>query len=169
MRKFAFILVSTKDNNTSIPNYDLVNGIPSFFKSNWNLLNPTSYLLQDMTEMKRVVQEVVQQLIDEHVKKNHKLIDGTDVELNLVKKDYSNLITPNRYGKYTVSNLDSTFTSNGQTNRIKLDTNGIMEYSIKFSYDEKVNQLDSSLVINDKRYYYQASPIWDESDRTIFA
>ena len=44
-REFAFLLVSMKDGNTSTPNYDLVDGIPSFAKSNWNLLNPMSYLL----------------------------------------------------------------------------------------------------------------------------
>lgn len=57
-REFVFILISTKDNNTSIPNYDLVDGIPDFKKSNWRLLNPMSYLLQDVLEMKKVVQEV---------------------------------------------------------------------------------------------------------------
>ena len=37
--RFSFILVSTKDNNTSIPNYDLTkNGIPDFEKSNWSLV-----------------------------------------------------------------------------------------------------------------------------------
>lgn len=44
-REFVFILVSMKDENVSIPNYDMVNGIPDFKKSGWKLLNPMSYLL----------------------------------------------------------------------------------------------------------------------------
>lgn len=47
-RDFVFLLVSLKNNNDSIPNYDLVDGIPNFTKSNWQLLNPMSYLLQDL-------------------------------------------------------------------------------------------------------------------------
>ena len=46
LRQFVFILMSMKDGiNTSMPNYDLVNGVPDFSKSGWVLLNPLSYLL----------------------------------------------------------------------------------------------------------------------------
>ena len=51
-REFAFILISTKNNNTSMPNYDMVEGVPDFTKTNWYLANPMSYLLQDLVGMK---------------------------------------------------------------------------------------------------------------------
>lgn len=54
-REFAFILISLQSDNTTTPNYDLVNGVPDFKKSGWNLLNPMSYLLQDLIEMKKIV------------------------------------------------------------------------------------------------------------------
>ena len=44
-REFVFILVSLQDNNDNIPNYDIVDHIPVFTKSKWQLLNPLSYLL----------------------------------------------------------------------------------------------------------------------------
>lgn len=165
-REFAFILVSTKDNNSSIPNYDLVDGIPSFQKTNWTLLNPLSYLLQDLDEMKKVVKSTFGELLESHIKEMHGLIGTRDIETNLVKKDYSNLITQNRVGKYSLSTVDSTYDG---SNRMKLDSNGILEYSIRYSFDEKANALSNEMVIQDRKHYHQASPIWDESDRTIFA
>ena len=44
-REFVFILISLQNNNTNIPNYDIVDHIPVFTKSKWQLLNPLSYLL----------------------------------------------------------------------------------------------------------------------------
>ena len=44
-RNFVFLLMSEKDNNSSIPNYELIDGIPNFSKTNWKLINPTSYLI----------------------------------------------------------------------------------------------------------------------------
>ena len=41
-------------------------------------------------------------------------------------------------------------------------SNGIMEHDIQYSFDARANQQD--IVIDDRRYYYQKSPIWDESD-----
>lgn len=69
-----FILISTKDGNESVPNYDMVNGIPDFTKTNWSLLNPMSYLLQDLVGMKEVVKNVFNTLMLEHIKKEHNLI-----------------------------------------------------------------------------------------------
>ena len=60
---FAFLLVSMKDDNTSIPNYDVIDGVPDFTKTNWFLLNPMSYLLQNLDGLKDVVREVFQQLV----------------------------------------------------------------------------------------------------------
>ena len=47
-----------------------------------------------------------------------------------------------------------------------LHSNGVMEYKVRYSFDMNANQ---QIRINDKRYYRQRSPIWDESDQTIFA
>lgn len=49
---------------------------------------------------------------------------------------------------------------------MKRSSNGILEYSIQYSFDEKANEF---IKIDDKRYYRQKSPIWDESDQTIFS
>mgnify|MGYP003291885589 CR=1 FL=1 len=80
----------------------MIDGIPNFSKTNWRLINPTSYLLQDLIEMKSLVKEVFQALLDEHVKEKHNLMNGTSVEQNLLKKDYSNLVTPWELGKYAI-------------------------------------------------------------------
>lgn len=49
---------------------------------------------------------------------------------------------------------------------MKKSSNGILEYAVSYSFDTKANQY---LWIKDKKYYYQKSPIWDESDQTIFS
>ena len=89
-----FILISLSDNNDSTPNYDIVDHIPVFTKSRWQLLNPLSYLLQNLNEMRDVVLGVFKQLVEEHVKNEHGLIGSGDIVNNLVRKDYSNLQTP---------------------------------------------------------------------------
>lgn len=109
--------------------------------------------------MKKLVKEVFDEILKLHVKKDHGLIGSADIEKNLIKKDYSNLLTPMRNGKYSLSIMDS--------NGIKMDSNGIMECSIKYSFESKANQKD--FWIDDRKYYHQKSPIWDESDQTIFA
>lgn len=45
LRDFVFILMSLKKDNANTPNYDIVDHIPDFTKSGWQLLNPLSYLL----------------------------------------------------------------------------------------------------------------------------
>ena len=75
-RQFIFILSSIKDNNTSTPNYDMVDGVPNFTKTNWQLINPMSYLMQDLIGMKSIVKDVFQSIIDNHVKNEHGLIGG---------------------------------------------------------------------------------------------
>ena len=47
----------------------------------------------------------------------------------------------------------------------KLSTNGILEYSLRYSFDQKANQ---DIKIEDSRYWLEKSPIWDDSDDTIF-
>lgn len=157
-REFMFILVSQKDGNDSIPNYDIVDGIPNFSKTNWSLLNPMSYLLQDLIGMKEVVKEVFQALLDAHVSEEHGLVNASDIGSNLVRKDYSNLSTSMVPGKMSL-NVPS-------GNGVKKCTNGIMECFVQYSFDIKANQY---LKIDDKRYYYEKSPVWDESDQTIFS
>ena len=157
-REFMFILVSQKDGNDSIPNYDMVDGIPNFSKTNWSLLNPMSYLLQDLIGMKEVVKEVFQALLDAHVSEEHGLVNASDIGSNLVRKDYSNLSTTMVPGKMSL-NVPS-------GNGVKKCTNGIMECFVQYSFDIKANQY---LKIDDKRYYYEKSPVWDESDQTIFS
>lgn len=157
-REFMFILVSQKDGNDSIPNYDMVDGIPNFSKTNWSLLNPMSYLLQDLIGMKEVVKEVFQALLDAHVSEEHGLVNASDIGSNLVRKDYSNLSTSMVPGKMSL-NVPS-------GNGVKKCTNGIMECFVQYSFDIKANQY---LKIDDKRYYYEKSPVWDESDQTIFS
>jgi hypothetical protein len=85
------MLVSNKDNNTSVPNYDLVDHVPDFSKSNWTLLNPTSFLLQDMVGLKQVVRETMQTIMDRHVASEHGLVGSGDLAGNLLRTDYSNL------------------------------------------------------------------------------
>ena len=54
----------------------MVDGIPDFTKSNWSLLNPMSYLLQDLIGMKEVVMAVFTALLNKHVKEEHGLVIG---------------------------------------------------------------------------------------------
>lgn len=169
-RDFVFMLISQKDNNDSIPNYELVDGIPNFSKTNWRLINPTSYLLQDLIEMKSLVKEVFQALLDEHVKEKHNLMNGTSVDQNLLKKDYSNLVTPWELGKYAIQ-ISNNVVRDDDTIKIteKKDSTGIMECFVEYGFDIKANPQDDEICIQDRKYYYQNSPIWDESDKTIFA
>ena len=96
--------MSMEDGNSSIPNYDLIDGIPDFIKSKWNLLNQMSYLLQDLIELKKVVHDVFSSLLKLHVKNEHGIIATTDIENNLLKKDYSNLYTWDKLGKFSLYN-----------------------------------------------------------------
>jgi hypothetical protein len=71
LREFAFILVSTINNNSSTPMYVMVDGIPDFTKTGWKLLNPMSYLLQDLVGMEKVVKEVFQNILSRHMVDEH--------------------------------------------------------------------------------------------------
>ena len=73
-REYVFILVSLIDNNDNIPNYDIVEHIPVFTKSKWQLINPLSYLLQNLNELRDVVLGVFKEMIEEHVKEEHGLV-----------------------------------------------------------------------------------------------
>jgi len=157
-REFAFILVSTKEVNTSIPNYNMVDGTPDFRKSNWKLVNPTSYLLQDIVGMREIVEGAFREVLDGHVKDDHGLAVSLDIKDNLLRRDYSNLRTPWETGKYSLNILD--------TPTLKKSSNGVMELSIRYAFDQKANQ---GVLIGDRRHYYRKSPIWDDSDHTIFA
>lgn len=166
-RTFVFILASTKDENYAVPNYDLVEGIPDFHKTNWNLLNPMSYLLQDLIEMKKVVKEVFQSLLEEHVQGQHSLAGGTkSIDSNLLKADYSNLSTSWDTGKYSLEVLEN---DDSRGTLVRRTSNGIMKISMKWGLDNKANHEDEGILIQGRRNYYQKSPIWDESDHTIFA
>ena len=71
-REYAFILVSINEGgNNAIPNYDIVEGLPVFDKSGWRLLNPLSYLLQNLESMREVVKEVFTSILEEHVEDEH--------------------------------------------------------------------------------------------------
>ena len=140
-REFVFILISTKDDNNSVPNYDIVDRIPNFTKSGWKLINPTSYLLQDMMEMKQVVKEVFENLLAEHVHTDHGLVGGTDeIGKNLLRKDFSNLSTSWGIGEYSLD-VSHEHLDNGKTFKRK-SSNGVLEYSIQYSFDEKANSQD---------------------------
>ena len=168
-REFVFILVSSKDNNDNTPNYDIVDHIPVFTKSGWQLLNPLSYLLQDLNEMRKVVLEVFEKLLAEHVEDEHGFIGSDDIANNLLKKDYSNLQTPWTNGKYSLEMSNEQVRGTGWTGRKVKSSNGIMEYDIKYGFEIAANNQGDEYQIQDKRYYYQKSPIWDESDHTIFS
>ena len=168
-RKFAFILVSIKEDNSSIPNYDLVDGLPDFTTTNWMLLNPTSYLLQDLEGMRKLVKELFQALLDRHVKEEHGLVVSGSIENDLLRKDYSNLNSKWELGNYTVVKSKSTITSNSHSTasaNVRLLSNGVLEQDWTYGFDAKANQM---LKISDARYYYSKSPIWDESDHSIFS
>ena len=149
-QEFAFLLVSTKKDNTSVPNYDMVDGVPNFDNTGWRLLNPTSYLLQDLSGMKLVVKEVFLDILNEHVKNEHKLIASQDIEQNLLKKDYSNLRTSWNVGDYSLNVVEG--------NSIRKSSNGIMELSVKYSFFTKANR---QVKILGSKYYWSKSPIWD--------
>lgn len=169
VREFVFILVSLIDNNTRIPNYDIVDHVPVFTKSKWQVLNPLSYLLQNLNEMREVVLEVFKKLLEGHVQEEHGLIGSTDIANNLLKKDYSNLQTPWTNGKYSLVMSTEELDQVGWKGRKLKSSNGIMEYHVTYGFELSANNQDSDYQIQDKRYYYQKSPIWDESDNTIFS
>ena len=150
--------------NNAMPGYDMVDGIPDFSKTNWVLLNPMSYLLQDLNGLRDVVVDVFKGLLDEHVAEDHGLIGANEIESNLLRKDYSNLQTPWRIEskKHTLVN-EVRRTAYGE---IRKSTNGIMEMSIKYGFDVQANQ---QVKIADRRYFRMKSPVWDESDQTIFS
>ena len=127
-REFVFVLMSTANDNTAIPNYDMVNGIPDFTKSNWCLINPTSYLLQDLIGMKKVVKDVFAALLKRHVKLDHGLIKSDSIEQNLIKNDYSNLVTPWEVGKYSLVIKSDDINETGVNGTVKYSSNGIAEY-----------------------------------------
>ena len=116
--------------------------------------------------MRSVVLEVFEGLLEEHVKNEHGLVGAADIENNLVKKDYSNLQTPWQVGKYSLVNSTKDISEVGLTGKMRLSTNGILEYNLQYSFDMQANK---QLKISGNRYYYQKSPIWDESDDTIFS
>lgn len=169
LREFVFILVSLKDNNDSTPNYDIVDHIPVFTKSDWQVLNPLSYLLQDLNEMRKVVLDVFEKLLAKHVEDEHGFIGSEDIANNLVKKDYSNLQTPWTNGKYSLVMSDDKVRGTGWDGRKVKSSNGIMEYNIRYGFEMAANSQSADCQIQDKRYYHQKSPIWDESDNTIFS
>lgn len=78
-QSLAFMIVSTKDDNDNVPNYDLVDGIPDFTKSGWKLLNPMSYLLQDIVGMKNVIREAFEKVLSEHVESEHGLVGSESI------------------------------------------------------------------------------------------
>jgi len=78
-REFVFILVSLKDGNTDTPNWDMVDHVPVFTNSHWQLLNPLSYLLQNLNEMRDVVLEVFKGILNEHVAQEHGFIGSEDI------------------------------------------------------------------------------------------
>lgn len=169
LREFVFILVSLSDNNDNTPNYDIVDHIPVFTKSGWQLLNPLSYLLQNLNEMRDVVLSVFEKLLAKHVEDEHGFIGSEDIANNLLKKDYSNLQTPWANGKYSLVMSNEDIDEVDWKGRKTKSSNGIMEYAIKYGFEMSANNQGADYQIQDKRYYYQKSPIWDESDNTIFS
>ena len=159
MREFAFILVSTSDNNSSTPMYVMVDGIPDFTKTGWKLLNPMSYLLQDLVGMEKVVKEVFQNILSRHMVDEHGSTGIQDVKNNLLRKDYSNLSTGWLLGNKSIDIVDK--------NGTRMKSNGLMEISLEYSFNIQANP--EHFKIQDSRYFYQKSPIWDESDHSIFA
>lgn len=155
---FAFLLVSQKDNNETVPEYTMVNGIPNFSASGWFLLNPTTYLLQNLGSMRSLVVQTFNSILENHVEKEHGLIGSNYIENNLVRKDYTNLNTGMSDGVFSLNIVD--------TPEMKICSNGIIEYSATYSFDTVANQ---QITISDARHFLQKSPIWDESDDTIFA
>ena len=129
----AFMLASMVDGNSSVPNYDLVDGIPDFSKSNWSLLNPLSYLLQDIDGLRKVAKEAFQNLLDRHVASGHGMAGARiDVSQSLLRRDFANLVTPDIPGRPTVSTVDA--------GGVKMLSNGTIECSVAYSFDSKANQ-----------------------------
>lgn len=54
----------------------------------------------------------------------------------------------------------------GLEGTVDLASNGVMECQFRYQLESEANQEKK---ISDARYYYQRSPIWDESDQTIFS
>ena len=80
-----------------------MDGIPDFTKSGWRLMNPTSFLLQDLIGMRKVVVEVFTTVLQEHLVQEHGLVGNqTDIRKNLLKKDISNLSTGWQLGDKSV-------------------------------------------------------------------
>ena len=140
IREFVFILMSLKDGNTDTPNYDIIDHIPVFTKSNWQLLNPLSYLLQNLNQMREVVLGVFKELLQKHVQQDHGLIGSEDIENNLIKTDYSNLQSPWQVGKYALVNSIKEISEVGLVGKKRKTTNGIMEYSLQYNFDMRANQ-----------------------------
>jgi hypothetical protein len=69
-------------------------------------------------------------------------------------------------GKYSLVNSTEKINEISWSGRKTKSTNGIMEYNIRYGFDMRANQ---EVKIKDKMYFYQRSPIWDESDDTIFS
>ena len=149
-REFVFILVSIKNENDSMPNYDLVDGIPDFTKSGWMLLNPMSYLLQDLIGMKAVVKEVFSKILEEHVENEHGLVGSSEIGQNLVRTDYSNLVTPMQVGKHSLVMERGDVDEIGMSGVFKKSSDGILEYQLKYSFDSKANQ---DVTIKGRRHY----------------
>lgn len=117
--------------------------------------------------MRQVVKEVFTQVLDRHLKVDHGLSGSSDIERNLLKKDFSNLVSQWDVKKYSLSvNPESRSDDEGFLEDMRRYSNGIMEYFIEYSLDAKANQY---LFIEDGRYYRQKSPIVDESDNAIFS
>lgn len=142
-----FILVSLKDGNGNTPNYDIVDHIPVFTKSDWQLLNPLSYLLQNLNEMRNVVVDVFKKLMQQHVEKEHGLVGSQNIENNLIKKDYSNLQTPWEVNKYSLVMSTEKADEVGWSWRRTKSSNGIMEYNITYGFQMKANDQDGKFQI----------------------
>ena len=116
--------------------------------------------------MKSVVKEVMETLLQEHVEREHGMVGVKDIESNLLKRDYSNLQTSWGIGKFSLVMGHSRIEEPGLVGEMKTTSNGVVQYYMKYSFDGKANQ---RVKIEDRDNYYQKSPIWDESDQTIFS
>ena len=77
--------------------------------------------------------------------------------------------TPWTNGKYSLVMSTEEIDEVGWKGRKTKSSNGIMEYSVKYGFELSANNQGADYQIQDKKYYYQKSPIWDESDNTIFS
>ena len=50
---------------------------------------------------------------------------------------------------------------------VRMSSNGIMECDMTYKFDSEAN--NKKLKILNRKNYFQKSPIWDESDQTIFS